>query len=100
MTPTKTTTKKSFHGWVSKSLLLNVKNGQDVELTTCKRSSGEIVSSFQYGKHKDDEKCSSFSYTIFQDENGTLLREKKTATEKSVENQHVKALEIFINSFN
>lgn len=100
MKPTKTTIKKSFHGWVAKSLFLNVKNSQDVEVTTMKRSSGEIASTFQYGKHKDDENYSSFAYAMFQDENGVLLRNKKNATQKAIELQHEEAVKLFINSFN
>jgi len=98
--PTNTVIKKGFRGWQGKSLFLDVINGKDFELTTMKRSNGQICATFQAGKHEQGENYSCFKYTMFEDQSGILLNVAKNATEKTIKAIHTEALEIFKNKFN
>jgi hypothetical protein len=59
--------KNSFRGWQGKTLILNVINGKDYEITTMKRHSGLISTTFKAGKFKQSEGYSSFNYIPSED---------------------------------
>jgi hypothetical protein len=81
---------RSFHGWIAETNE-NV-NGQDWKITTNKGYSGKITSTAQSGTKTD----MGFSFEMFgKDKSITLVSEKARATEKSIREQHAKALILF-----
>ncbi|WP_456867614.1 hypothetical protein [Galbibacter sp. BG1] len=89
MTTTDNNTKvyKGFHGW--KAQTIENANGYDWKITTMKTSCGNITTHAQAGK-TDKEGC--FTFSMFTSPNIQLYKEGGRATEKSVKEQHIKAL--------
>ena len=93
-TISKTRVRNSFNGWTAETI--ETVNGQDWQITTMKRSNGKIVSSAQSGKAGKGEGVKTFSFAMFGgDKNVTLISEKARATEKTIREQHAKALILF-----
>lgn len=90
MNEEKTKISKGFYGWTGESIVTNV-NGYDWSITTMKRSSGKITSSAQAGKKTP----SGFTYAVLSDPRKELGGIKANATEKSISEQHYKALAMF-----
>ena len=81
--------KSIMNGWTAETYF-NIE-GKDVEITTLKRYNGQIATFYQYGKRHDN----GFSFMMFQDERATLVTEPGRATEKTVADQHTRAIHIF-----
>lgn len=72
-------------------------NGQDYQITTMKRYSGEIVCSAQPGKYSPakDGCFAGFSYSMFIDKPVTLFKASGRATESKIREVHNQGLLIF-----
>ena len=91
----KTTIRKGFNGWVGKTMVDNFK-GFDWDITTIKTSRGDLVTSAQGGKSKDEGGYKSFSFMMFQDPNIRLkVSRPARVTDKVVSAQHEEALKEF-----
>jgi len=92
---------KGHYGWTAKTTTKKQINGYDWEITTMKRSSGELVSSANGGKAEQKEGYSTFMYSPFEDPSLRLISTRpKMVNEKAVTKQHEEALKIFIEKLN
>lgn len=92
---------KGHYGWTAKTTTKKQINGYDWEITTMKRSSGDLVSSANGGKAEQKEGYSTFMYSPFEDPSFRLVSSKpKMVNEKAVTKQHEEALKIFIEKLN
>jgi len=92
---------KGHYGWKAKTTTKKQIKGYDWEITTMKRSSGDLVSTATGGKSEDKGSYSTFTYSPFEDPSLRLISSKpKMVNEKAVTKQHEEALKIFIEKLN
>jgi hypothetical protein len=85
---------QSMHGGrVGETIYLNIA-GYDWQIITSKRSGGKLISTAQALKVNDD---GSTTFAMFSDPNINLITQKARATEKTVKDQHYKALNVYEN---
>jgi hypothetical protein len=93
--------RKGHYGWMAKTTTKKQIKGYDWEITTMKRSSGDLVSTATGGKSEDKGSYSTFMYSPFEDPSYRLVSSKpKMVNEKAVTKQHEEALKIFIEKLN
>jgi hypothetical protein len=93
--------RKGHYGWMAKTTTKKQIKGYDWEITTMKRSSGDLVSTATGGKSEDKGSYSTFMYSPFEDPSLRLISSKpKMVNEKAVTKQHEEALKIFIEKLN
>lgn len=86
----KTKVTKGFNGWSAETFL--TVNNQDFKITTQKSYKKDVVSSYRPVTMLDN---GSYSFELFDQKQGDLLREQGKATEKKITEVHNKALLIF-----
>jgi len=92
-----TSISKGYNGWKAETYIDDFQ-GKDYRISTFKSSKGDLVSSAQGGKSEKtgSKQVKIFSYTAFQDPYYTLeVTKPNRITEKSVAEQHGKALNKF-----
>jgi hypothetical protein len=92
---------KGHYGWTAKTTTKKQINGYDWEITTMKRSSGDLVSTANGGKREEKDTYATFTFSPFEDPSFRLVSSKpKMVNEKAVTKQHEEALKIFIEKLN
>jgi len=93
------TARRNMRGEITaKTLFIGVdpvKGETDVEIFTAKGNRGTVRSWFQYGTNKNENGFQSFSFLMFQSHTGRLCEVSARATEKTINEQHLKAVELF-----
>jgi len=93
--PTRVT--KGFYGWVAKTVTKKPVKGYDWEITTMKRSSGDLVTTANGGKYEDGDGYTTFTFSPFEDPSLRLmLSTPRMVNEKAVTKQHEEAVQIFM----
>ena len=83
----KTTIEKGFRGWTAETITTH--NNQDYKITTMKRHSKKIVSSYNKITLLPD---GSYSWDLFGSKGKDLVKIEGRATEKTIKETHAKAL--------
>lgn len=85
---------KGRDGWTAKTVIKNLL-GYDWNISTMKRSSGQLITIATGGKYKDEPGYSTFSFSMFTDPNISLGTSNDRGTDKNVEALHNQSLVIF-----